>query len=176
MPNKKVSSTISQDFLVVKLLMATFIVGVFFNLYLFAVHPPWMEQIHSFFESDRPEYRKSKWQTKDEVFRSFLAISIANACMSALLWFLGYKVCKFMVKRPLKKAGFGSAALARAGSWVFLIPFSGPAAILGLFMCLGAVTSGTRAPMGPLEFTQPYRNNSGPNIFIPPNKGRRKGI
>ncbi|MDB4571165.1 hypothetical protein N9101_01595 [Akkermansiaceae bacterium] len=156
--------------------MATFIVGVFFNLYLFAVHPPWMEQIHSFFESDRPEYRKSKWQTKDEVFRSFLAISIANACMSALLWFLGYKVCKFMVKRPLKKAGFGSAALARAGSWVFLIPFSGPAAILGLFMCLGAVTSGTRAPMGPLEFTQPYRNNSGPNIFIPPNKGRRKGI
>ena len=52
MPNKKVSSTISQDFLVVKLLMATFVIGVFFNLYLFAVHPPWMEQIHSFFESD----------------------------------------------------------------------------------------------------------------------------
>ena len=70
MPNKKVSSTISQDFLVVKLLMATFVIGVFFNLYLFAVHPPWMEQIHSFFESDRPEYRKSKWQTKDEVFPS----------------------------------------------------------------------------------------------------------
>ena len=83
-----------------------------------------------------------------------------------------------MVKRPLKKAGFGSAALARAGSWVFLIPFSGPAAIFGLFMCLGAVTSGRAqgAPMGPLKFTQPYRNNSGPNIFIPPNKGRREGI
>jgi hypothetical protein len=62
--------------------------------------------------------------------------------MSALLWFLGYKVCKFMVKRPLKKAGFGSAALAQAGSWVFLIPFSGPSAIFGLIMCLGAVTSG----------------------------------
>ena len=43
MPNKKVSSTVSQDFLVVKLLMATFVIGVFFNLYLFAVHPPWME-------------------------------------------------------------------------------------------------------------------------------------
>ena len=142
MPDKKVSSTIPHDFLVVKFLIVTFTIGVFFNLYLFAVHPPWIEQIHSFFESDTPEYRKSKWQTKDEVFRSFLAISIANACMSALLWFLGYKVCKFMVKRPLKKAGFGSAALARAGSWVFLIPFSGPAAIFGLFMCLGAVTSG----------------------------------
>lgn len=120
--------------------MAILIAGVFLTLYLFAASPPWMDYIKGFFGSHFPRGGRTGSQAEGEVVRFMLIVSLLNACIAALLWFLGYKMCQSMVSRPLRRAGSGM--LARAGSWVLLIPLTGPAAIFGVLSSLMMVSSG----------------------------------
>ncbi len=120
--------------------MAILIVGVSLTLYLFAASPPWTDYIKGFFGSHFPQGGRTGSQAEREVVRFMLTVSLVNACIAALLWFLGYKMCQSMVSRPLRSAGSGM--LARAGSWVLLIPVTGPAAIFGVLSSLMMVSSG----------------------------------
>ncbi len=127
--------------------MVMLVVGVVFTLYLYAAAPPWMAELHSFFESNQGRTygvgpQPSDFKTKDDVVSMMVALSIANACITAFLWFVGYKVCKWMVTRPLKKTRSRSTILARAGSWAFLIPISSPAGAMGVFVSVILVSSG----------------------------------
>ena len=140
MPGKKLSSDTSQTLFAGGIFMVMLLGAVFFNLYLFAASPPWMTEISSFMERDERGGRIEV--TEENAYRGMLGMSILNACAAALLWGLGYKVCRFMVRRPLRKAGFVSARLTLYGSWVFLIPFAIPSGIFGSMTCLMAVSSG----------------------------------
>ncbi len=135
-PSKEASETIAAGGFFMTILIA----GVVLTLYLFTASPPWMDYIKSFFGSHFPQGGRTGSQTEGEVVRFMLVVSLLNACITALLWFLGYKMCQSMVSRPLRRAGSGM--LARAGSWVLLIPVTGPAAIFGVLSSLMMVSSG----------------------------------
>ena len=127
--------------------MVMLVVGVVFTLYLYAAAPPWMAELHRFIESNEGRTygvgpQPSDFKTKDDVVSMMVGLSIANACITAFLWFIGYKVCKWMVTQPLKKTRSRSATLARAGSWAFLIPISSPAGAMGVFVSVILVSSG----------------------------------
>ncbi len=127
--------------------MVMLVVGVVFTLYLYAAAPPWMAELHRFFESNEGRTygvgpQPSDFKTKDDVVSMMVGLSIVNACITAFLWFIGYKVCQWMVTRPLKKTRSRSTALARAGSWAFLIPISSPAGAMGVFVSVILVSSG----------------------------------
>ena len=127
--------------------MVMLVVGVVFTLYLYAAAPPWMAELHRFIESNEGRTygvgpQPSDFKTKDDVVSMMVGLSIANACITAFLWFIGYKVCKWMVIRPLKKTGSRSTTLARADSWTFLIFISAPAGAFGVFVSVILVSSG----------------------------------
>ena len=107
--------------------MAIFCGIVFFNLYLFFASPPWMEDISG----------ESKLN-----FQGLMFISIANACFAAVMWWLMLKVCKHMVSKPLRAAGFSNFILTLHGSWVFIFLFTSLPAITGSFISLMGVTHG----------------------------------
>lgn len=127
--------------------MVMLVVGVVFTLYLYAAAPPWMAELSRFFEGNEGRTygvgpQPSDFKTEDDVLSEMAGLSIANACITAFLWFIGYKVCKWMVIRPLRKTGSRSTILARAGSWATLIPISAPAGAFGVFVSVILVSSG----------------------------------
>ncbi|MDE0577879.1 MAG: hypothetical protein OSB39_13100 [Opitutales bacterium] len=148
MPRRKKSSKASDNGLLAGgCFMVMLVVGVVFTLYLYAAAPPWMAELNRFFEGNEGRTygvgpQPSDFKTTDDVVSMMIGLSIANACITAFLWFIGYKACKWMVTQPLKKTGSRSTTLARAGSWAFLIPISAPAGALGVFVSVILVSSG----------------------------------
>ena len=127
--------------------MAMLVVGVVFTLYLYAAAPPWMAELHRALDGNEGRTygvgpQPSDFKTTDDAVSMMIGLSVANACITAFLWFIGYKVCKWMVTQPLKKTGSRSTLLARAGSFAFLIPISSPAGAMGVFVSVILVSSG----------------------------------
>ena len=110
--------------------MAIFCGVVIFNLYLFFASPPWMENI--------PVVGDGKGLS----FQKLLGMSIANACFAAFIWWLTLKVCKYMVSKPLRAAGFSNFILTLHGSWVFILMFTALPAMSGSFISLVGVVHG----------------------------------
>ena len=110
--------------------MAIFCGVVIFNLYLFFASPPWMENI--------PVVGDGKGLS----FQKLLGMSIANACFAAFIWWLMLKVCKHLVSKPLRAAGFSNFILTLHGSWVFILMFTALPAMSGSFISLVGVVHG----------------------------------
>ena len=110
--------------------MAIFCGVVFLNLYLFFVSPPWMEDINHFVGGGKVN------------FQMMMYISIGNACFAAFIWWLMLKVCKHMVSKPLRAAGFSNFILTLHGSWVFIFILTALPAMSGSFISLMGITHG----------------------------------
>lgn len=141
--------------------MAIFCGIVFFNLYLFFASPPWMEDISG----------ESKLN-----FQGLMFISIANACFAAVMWWLMLKVCKHMVSKPLRAAGFSNFILTLHGSWVFIFLFTSLPAISGSFISLMGVTHGITQeyPLFLLNLLHPVATIAALAITFPSEKTMEK--
>ena len=141
--------------------MAIFCGIVFFNLYLFFASPPWMEDISG----------ESKLN-----FQGLMFISIANACFAAFMWWLMLKVCKHMVSKPLRAAGFSNFILTLHGSWVFILMFTALPAMSGSFISLVGVAHGITQeyPLFLLNLLHPVATIAALTISFPSEKTMEK--
>ena len=141
--------------------MAMFCGIVFFNLYLFFASPQWMEDISG----------ESKLN-----FQVLLGISIANACFAAFMWWLMLKVCKHMVSKPLRAAGFSNFGLTLHGSWVFILMFTALPAMSGSFISLVGVAHGITQeyPLFLLNLLHPVATIAALSISFPSEKTMEK--
>ena len=142
--------------------MAIFCGIVFLNLYLFFASPPWMEDI--FVGGGNLN------------FQVLMYISIANACFAAIIWWLMLKVCKHMVSKPLRAAGFSNFILTLHGSWVFILMFTSLPAISGSFISLMGVTHGITQeyPLFLLNLLHPVATIAALAITFPSEKTMEK--
>ena len=143
--------------------MAIFCGVVIFNLYLFFASPPWMEDI--------PFVGEGKLN-----FQLLLGMSIANACFAVFIWWLTLKVCKYMVSKPLRAAGFSNFILTLHGSWVFIFLFTSLPAITGSFISLMGVTHGITQeyPLFLLNLLHPVATIAALAITFPSEKTMEK--
>ena len=143
--------------------MAIFCGVVILNLYLFFASPPWM--------GDIPFVGEGKLN-----FQLLLGMSIANACFAVFIWWLTLKVCKYMVSKPLRAAGFSNFILTLHGSWVFIFLFTSLPAISGSFISLMGVTHGITQeyPLFLLNLLHPVATIAALTISFPSEKTMEK--
>ena len=143
--------------------MAIFCGVVIFNLYLFFASPPWMEDI--------PFVGEGKLN-----FQLLLGMSIANACFAVFIWWLTLKVCKYMVSKPLRAAGFSNFILTLHGSWVFILMFTALPAMSGSFISLVGVAHGITQeyPLFLLNLLHPVATIAALAITFPSEKTMEK--
>ena len=143
--------------------MAIFCGVVILNLYLFFASPPWM--------GDIPFVGEGKLN-----FQLLLGMSIANACFAAFIWWLTLKVCKHMVSKPLRAAGFSNFILTLHGSWVFILMFTALPAMSGSFISLVGVAHGITQeyPLFLLNLLHPVATIAALTISFPSEKTMEK--
>ena len=138
---------------------------VIFNLYLFFASPPWMEDI--------PFVGDGKG---DFSFQLLMGMSIANACFAVFIWWLTLKVCKYLVSKPLRAAGFSNFILTLHGSWVFILMFTAIPAMSGSFISLVGVVHGITQeyPLLLLNLLHPVATIAALTISFPSEKTMEK--